>query len=132
MNDNAERMKREIKKLEEARKYKTLGTGVITTYNNLEDEFGSNTCTGIQSVNHETCAVDRNLIPLGSIVKLTFGDGSVRKYKAIDVGGMINGNHIDVYATDVNVNNTKYLGVKIQYDDSHAVENLEKWRKYGI
>lgn len=43
-----------------------------------------------------SCAVDPALIPLGSTVWVDYGDGELREYIAQDVGGAINGAHIDL------------------------------------
>lgn len=41
-------------------------------------------------------AVDKDIIPLGSTVYIDYGDGDIRKYRADDIGGGVNGNHVDV------------------------------------
>ena len=47
-------------------------------------------------------AVDPNVIPLGSKVQINFEDESMRQfdgvYTAVDTGGGVNGNHIDIFA----------------------------------
>lgn len=43
-----------------------------------------------------SCAVDPDLIPLGSKVIVDYGDGVLREYIAQDVGGWVNGAHIDL------------------------------------
>lgn len=43
-----------------------------------------------------TCAVDPDVIPLGSTVMVDLGDGELRTLTANDVGGSIKGNHIDI------------------------------------
>lgn len=43
-----------------------------------------------------TCAVDPDVIPLGSTVMVDLGDGELRTLAANDVGGSIKGNHIDI------------------------------------
>ena len=44
-------------------------------------------------------AVDKDIIPLGSTVYIDYGDGDIRKYRADDIGGGVNGNHVDVAVT---------------------------------
>jgi 3D (Asp-Asp-Asp) domain-containing protein len=43
-----------------------------------------------------SCAVDPSLIPLGSTVWVDYGDGELHEYIAQDVGGWVNGAHIDL------------------------------------
>lgn len=43
-----------------------------------------------------TCAVDTDVIPLGSTVMVDLGDGELRTLTANDVGGSVKGNHIDI------------------------------------
>ena len=43
-----------------------------------------------------SAAVDPSLIPLGSIVIVDYGDGVLHEYIAQDVGGWVNGAHIDL------------------------------------
>lgn len=43
-----------------------------------------------------TCAVDPDVILLGSTVMVDLGDGELRTLTANDVGGSIKGNHIDI------------------------------------
>ena len=49
-------------------------------------------------------AVDPSVIPLGSAVRLIFSDDSMKKYNgvyyAVDIGGAIKGNRIDIFAGD--------------------------------
>lgn len=50
------------------------------------------TASGAEAQDYHTIAVDPNVIPLGAWVEI---DG--HQYHAEDVGGGVNGNHIDVY-----------------------------------
>ena len=43
-----------------------------------------------------SCAVDPSLIPLGSTVWVDYGGGELHEYIAQDVGGWVNGAHIDL------------------------------------
>lgn len=43
-----------------------------------------------------SAAVDPSLIPLGSIVVVDYGDGVLHEYIAQDVGGWVNGAHVDL------------------------------------
>ena len=54
------------------------------------------TYSGAQAVPYETCAVDPDVIPLGSVVFIDYGDGVPHQYRAEDVGGGVKGNRIDV------------------------------------
>lgn len=54
------------------------------------------TYSGIRAVPYETCAVDPNVIPLGSTVMVDYGDGELHHYRAEDIGGGVNGNRIDI------------------------------------
>ena len=46
-----------------------------------------------------SCAVDPNVIPLGSTVILDYGDGVLHYYRADDTGSGVDGNHIDLAVT---------------------------------
>lgn len=54
------------------------------------------TFTGTEVYPGRTCAVDPSVIPLGSTVMVDYGDGEIHYYVAEDIGGAINGNHIDI------------------------------------
>ena len=54
------------------------------------------TSTGAEVTAGHSCAVDPFLIPLGSTVWVDFGDGIMHEYIAEDVGGAVNGAHIDL------------------------------------
>lgn len=54
------------------------------------------TYSGTRAVPYETCAVDPDVIPLGSDITVDYGDGELRHYRAEDVGGGVNGNRIDI------------------------------------
>lgn len=54
------------------------------------------TATGVQVQPGVTCAVDPDVIPLGSIVVVDFGDGVIHSYRAEDTGGAVRGNHVDL------------------------------------
>lgn len=43
-----------------------------------------------------SCAVDPDVIPLGSTVMVDYGDGEIHYYVADDVGAWVEGNHIDL------------------------------------
>lgn len=58
------------------------------------------TYSGVQAVPYETCAVDPEVIPLGSAVSVDYGDGVLHHYRAEDIGGGVKGNHIDVCVAD--------------------------------
>lgn len=54
------------------------------------------TYSGTPAVPYETCAVDPDVIPLGSTVVVDYGDGLLLHYRAEDVGGMVKGAHVDI------------------------------------
>lgn len=65
------------------------------------------TATGISLAGHSlesarAIAVDPSVIPLGSKVRIKFRDEDMKQYNgiytAVDTGGAINGNHIDLFA----------------------------------
>ena len=53
------------------------------------------TATGTEVIADYTCAVDPTVIPYGAEVMVDYGD-SVAFYVALDCGGSVNGNHIDL------------------------------------
>ncbi len=55
------------------------------------------TASGRRVQSGVTIAVDPRIIALGSIVEVKYSDGRVERRRADDTGGMIKGNHIDVY-----------------------------------
>lgn len=54
------------------------------------------TYSGAQAVPNETCAVDLDVISLGSAVMVDYGDGELHYYRAEDIGGGVEGNRIDI------------------------------------
>jgi len=77
----------------------TVGECMITYYDACVLCCGNAdgiTASGAKAVPYETCAVDPMVIPLGSVVLVDFGDGILRRYRAEDTGGAVEGNHIDV------------------------------------
>lgn len=54
------------------------------------------TYSGTLAVPYETCAVDPDVIPLGSDVTVDYGDGELHHYRAEDVGGGVKGSRIDI------------------------------------
>jgi 3D (Asp-Asp-Asp) domain-containing protein len=80
----------EIKKTE-----KSLGKFKITAYTHGEpgDHWGLLTASGENVKEGRTIAVDPDVIPLGSIVKIE----GVGERVAVDVGGLVKGKHIDLY-----------------------------------
>lgn len=72
----------------------SLGYFKITVYCPSSDggRWGYNTSTGVRSSHLKTCAVDPNVIPLGSTIKV--GDLVL---EAIDTGSEVNGNVVDIF-----------------------------------
>lgn len=54
------------------------------------------TASGAPVKAYVSCAVDPNVIPLGSTVIVDYGDGELHYYVAEDTGSSIKGNHIDL------------------------------------
>lgn len=73
----------------------SLGVFRLTGYCDCpicQEEWVGTTALGVAPTEHNTIAVDPDVIPLGSYVWI---NGT--RYHAEDVGGMINENHIDVF-----------------------------------
>lgn len=73
----------------------SLGVFKLTGYCDCpicQEEWVGTTALGVAPTEHNTIAVDPDVIPLGSYVWI---NGT--RYHAEDVGGMINENHIDVF-----------------------------------
>ena len=62
-----------------------------------DEEWGYQTSTGVTSRHLQTCAVDPNVIPLGSTVVVYGDNGQVLELLACDIGGGVKGKHIDVF-----------------------------------
>ena len=73
---------------------KNLGVFKITVYTPYCDngDWGYQTATGVKSKHLSTCAVDPKVIPLGSEIVV-----NGLKLKAVDVGGAVKGNVIDIF-----------------------------------
>ncbi|MGN1030330.1 MAG: 3D domain-containing protein [Butyricicoccaceae bacterium] len=76
-----------------------LGTYTLTFYCSCETcsgQWGTSTALGTETIEGYTVAVDRSVIPLGTVLYIDgYGD-----FLAEDVGGGIKGNHIDIYVED--------------------------------
>lgn len=76
-----------------------LGSFRLTFYCSCEicsGQWGTSTALGTETIEGYTVAVDRDVIPLGTVLYIEgYGD-----FLAEDVGGAINGNHIDIYVED--------------------------------
>lgn len=83
--------------LNELSKWSSLGTFRITAYWNGEDEYGALTSTGVKAQVNHTIAVDPEIIPYGSEIKI---DGQI--YVAEDCGGAVKNNVIDVWVESKN------------------------------
>lgn len=75
---------------------KNLGTFSLTFYV-ADAKWGYGTSTGVRSQHLATCAVDPNVIPLGSVIQITGNNGQTLTLKCVDVGGGIKGNKIDIF-----------------------------------
>ena len=74
-----------------------LGKFRLTFYTPYEDGWGYQTATGVRSEHLNTCAVDPSVIPYGSTVRITGNNGRVLTLKAVDCGGGIKGQMIDIF-----------------------------------
>lgn len=54
------------------------------------------TATMTQVTPERTCAVDPDVIPMGSVVSVDYGDGVLHEYVAEDVGAWVTEAHIDI------------------------------------
>lgn len=84
-----------------------MGDFKVTYYWPGEDNWGHQTATGVRSSNLYTVAVDPDVIPLGSKILI---DGE--EYLAVDVGGLVKGDHIDIF-TETPIHKTYTAHVEI-------------------
>lgn len=73
----------------------------VTWYTASIEECGKDdgiTYSGLPVVEHLTCAVDPNVIPLYADVFVRFSSGNVEQYWATDTG--VKGNAVDIYTPD--------------------------------
>ena len=73
----------------------------VTWYTASVEECGKDdgiTYSGLPVVEHLTCAVDPDCIPLYSDVFVEYADGTVEQLWATDTG--VKGSHIDIYTPD--------------------------------
>lgn len=78
---------------------KNLGTFRLTYYTPYEEggKWGYQTATGVRSQHLKTCAVDPNVIPLGSTIRITGSNGKVLELLCCDVGGLVKGKSVDIF-----------------------------------
>lgn len=93
--------------------YVDLGIFQLTAYcecNTCNRPYtGQPTALGTDYVEGRTIAVDRRIIPLGSIVEIDIPGEGWHQFRAEDVGGRIKGNHIDVFVNGhSNCNQPRY------------------------
>lgn len=89
-----------VEEVPEGPRAENLGSFTLTAYcpcyyccgKSEEDPWYGITASGTEARSRHTVAVDPDVIPLGSVLYI----GGTR-YVAEDVGGAINGKHIDVY-----------------------------------
>lgn len=68
------------------------------TFYVADETWGYYTATpGVYSQHLATCAVDPNVIPLGSVIRITGNNGVKLTLHCVDVGGGIRGNKIDIF-----------------------------------
>lgn len=92
-------MVKEKRKRQEKKKKDSISMGdfLITAYcgcHECSEGYGKKTSCGGICKEGRTIAVDPDIIPYGSRVKI---EGLAGTYIAEDTGGMINGDHIDIY-----------------------------------
>ena len=97
----------------ESESFIDMGSFLLTAYCGCrecnEEYFGEPTASGTDYVEGRTIAVDRRIIPLGSIVEINIPGEGWHRYRAEDVGGAIKGNHIDVFVNGhENCNQSRY------------------------
>ena len=103
---------------------KSLGTFKITVYTPQSDsgKWGYATASGVRAQHLTTCAVDPNVIPLGSTIKV-----NGMTLRAVDTGSMVKGKVIDIFydgTTDEALNWISDFGTK------HTVTLIDtEWRK---
>lgn len=70
----------------------------VTVYTPYDDggRWGYETATGATSKHLRTCAVDPEVIPLGSVIRVD-GAGEVLYLTAVDTGSAVKGEHIDIF-----------------------------------
>ncbi|MBQ6264935.1 MAG: 3D domain-containing protein [Clostridia bacterium] len=88
----------------------SLGVFTLTFYV-PDEQWGYQTATGVRSQHLATCAVDPDVIPYGSVIRIEGNNGQVLTLKAVDCGGGIVGNKIDIFYDAPN-----HGGVKAGYD----------------
>lgn len=81
------------------KKSNTSGTSGMMTFSSTAYSYGTKTASGTRVQEGRTIAVDPNVIPLGSQVRIVCPDfPSINGvYTAEDTGGVVHGNIIDVY-----------------------------------
>ena len=115
LSENAQKAKHETWRVEAlpALELNSIGECRITYYDPCAECCGKNdgiTYSGTQAVPYYTCAVDPAVIPLGSLVIIDFGDGPKQICRAEDIGGGVDGNHVDICVSSHE--EAKNLGVK--------------------
>lgn len=73
-----------------------LGKFSLTFYV-ADEQWGYNTATGVRSQHLQTCAVDPHIIPYGSTILIEGNNNQQLVLKAVDCGGGIIGQKIDVF-----------------------------------
>lgn len=99
----------------QVKRQKLEGTFRITCYGPHSDGgvWGYSTATGVTSKHLATCAVDPNVIPLGSIIEV-----NGLTLRAVDVGGGVKGNHIDIFYDGSDAEAAEWLDDFGEYQDN--------------
>ena len=126
-----ENLRQEVARLREVSRGSSRGMSVeVTAYTLSEASCGKGaghpaygkTATGVNLAGHtlesaRAIAVDPRIIPLGSKVRLHFSDADMQKYNgiytAVDTGGAISGNRIDLFAGEGAENLAMHIGRRI-------------------
>lgn len=94
----AQRSEHRIHKVKHKRRHRPRWIPYLATaYTPYEPGQGTITASGKRVVQGTTIATDPNTIPLGSTIEVKFANGTTHVYRSEDVGGAIQGAHIDIF-----------------------------------
>lgn len=100
----------------------SLGVFTLTFYV-PDEQWGYQTATGVRSQHLATCAVDPDVIPYGSVIRIEGNNGQVLTLKAVDCGGGIVGNKIDIFWDGSVASGYKWIA---EFGTVHSVYLLEE------
>lgn len=104
---------------------KNLGEFSLTFYTPYEEggKWGYQTSTGVKSQHLKTCAVDPDVVPLGSVIQITGNNGQTLTLKCVDIGGGIKGNKIDIF---MDCSQKEGFAFMEKFGEIHSVYLLEE------